>query len=99
MSLIHDAQELAIIQANDTLHMSAFREAYNRRHKQVHGMIKNKPIRLPPVKNDVETYAKPLSNAPEKTISEIAGTAKTAGENIVEALRKNGINITEVSLC
>ena len=98
-SLIHDAQEIAILEGTERFDIPALKIAYEKRLSMLHSYIlprhrtascpKIKKVPLPP----------PQDNKTElPSIYEISQNAKKIQNNIVEALRHNEIEILEVDL-
>lgn len=100
VSLIHDAQEIAIMDGSEKLDVSSLSSAYERRLKMIHDFISPKIIKrntpnsqkhnLPQIKNK---YTPDGIN-----ILQISKKAKACERDIVSELKKNGIQILEVYL-
>ena len=100
VSLIHDAQEIAILNGREVLNLESLNEAYQQRLSMLHGFIqprqkcqtskfKRKTI-VPKVDTHVETDG-------EFTIAGLVSQAKTEGIDIVELL-KNHLPVVEVAV-
>ena len=93
VSLIHDAQEIAILNATETLDLDTMNEAYEKRLTMLHRYISlpSKPIiprkkkSEPPVPT-VEVEEKAVLN---EKISDIVSMAKEQNSDIVSLLQKN----------
>ena len=100
VSLIHDAQEIAIMEGSENLDVSSLSAAYERRLKLIHDFIspeitkrnnqKNQKRNLPQIKNK---YTPDAIN-----ILQISKKAKACEHDIVSELKKNGIQIMEVEI-
>lgn len=102
VSLIHDAQEIAILNGKEILSIDTLNEAYKKRLSMLHSYIE------PTIKQRKQTATRKKKPQPESVIKSaditddfsIAGTAATAKENnldMVELLKKH-IPIEEVRL-
>ena len=99
-SLIHDVQEISILEKVEKLDISTLEIAYSKRLSMLHNYVsaevkkasptKNKPIDLP---QKAATKAELLPS-----ISEISKKAKEARKDIVSELKENGIVIEEVEI-
>ena len=100
VSLIHDAQEIAILNGREILNLKSLNEAYQQRLSMLHGFIqprqkcqtskvKRKTI-VPKVDTHVETDG-------EFTIAGLVSQAKSEGVDIVELL-KNHLPVVEVAV-
>ena len=93
-ALIHDAQELSIMDGNECLDITSLTKAYNNRMQMLHGYIEQKKS------NRKKTSSKPTSSitvleqietkvtATDVTIAEIAGIIKNKGLNAIETYKK-----------
>lgn len=102
VSLIHDAQEIAILTGKEVLNLDTLNEAYQQRLSLLHGyiqpsVIQNKPTTKKPVasieKN--QTQSKPKQEG--YSITEIAERAKAENLDIVELL-KEVYTVVEVTI-
>ena len=99
VSLIHDAQEIAIMEGLENLDISTLNIAFENRMTMLHDFItpplmkasspKKKKEILPEIKED---------NIDIMSIYQIAMRAKEMNRNIITALKENGINILEVAI-
>lgn len=101
VGLIHDAQEIAIMENIERLDISTLNIAFEKRMTMLHNFI------TPPVTN--ASYPKKkkevLPDVKDKNISseivsiyQIAMRAKELNNNIITTLKDNGINILEVAI-
>lgn len=107
VSLIHDAQEIAILTGKEVLNLDTLNEAYKQRLTLLHGYIQPSVIQNKPTTKKKKTAASVQKNqsavvkqAEEQanySISEIAEKAKTENLDVVELL-KNVYKVVEVSV-
>lgn len=107
VSLIHDAQEIAILTGKEVLNLDTLNEAYQQRLTLLHGYIQPSVIQNKPTTKKKKTAASVRKNqravvkqAEEQanySISEIAEKAKTENLDVVELL-KNVYKVVEVSV-
>lgn len=102
VSLIHDAQEIAILNGTEELNLDALNEAYENRLSMLHSYIDPNIQRRPQcgtVKR--ETAVVPLSlkqqTAERKAISDLATFAKNEGNDIVNLLKQH-MTVVEVAV-
>jgi hypothetical protein len=100
VSLVHDAQEIAILTGSETLDLGTLSEAYKQRISLLHGYIEP-TIKKKPHTASVKTVSKVASGTaiqPENPnlLSELAMLAKKQQLDIVNLL-KDHISITEVA--
>lgn len=98
VSLIHDAQEIAILTGKEVLNLDTLNEAYQQRLTLLHGYIQPSVIQNKPTTKKKKTAASVQKNqsavvnqAEEQanySISEIAEKAKTENLDVVELLKK-----------
>lgn len=99
VSLIHDAQEIAIIGGKEVLNIETLNEAYQKRLSMLHQYIE------PTIKRRPQTSAKPQSKfepitdnieiSDDFNIADLVATAKANSDDIVELLKAH-ITIEEV---
>lgn len=90
VSLIHDAQEIAILNGTEELNQEALEEAYRKRLSMLHGYIQTETKRqLPPLKK--KESVRPVRKAAKETvpIAVLAEKARTEQLNIVELLSQH----------
>ena len=107
VSLIHDAQEIAILTGKEVLNLDTLNEAYQQRLTLLHGYIQPSVIQNKPttkkkktaasVKKNQRAVVKQAEEQANYSISEIAEKAKTENLDVVELL-KEVYTIVEVSV-
>ena len=101
ISLIHDAQEIAILTGKEVLNLDTLNEAYKQRLSLLHGYIQPSVIQNSPTTKKKKTAADvSVNQIEEKTsysIKSIAEKAKTENLDVVELL-KNVYKVVEVSV-
>ena len=107
VSLIHDAQEIAILTGKEVLNLDTLNEAYQQRLSLLHGYMQPSVIQNQPITRKKKTAASVQKNqsavvkqAEEQanySISEIAEKAKTENLNVVELL-KEVYTVVEVAI-
>ena len=102
VSLIHDAQEIAILNGKEVLNLESLNEAYQQRLSMLHGFIHpkqkkqtTKPKRKAAVK-DVNLPEKDV-NKVEFTIADLVVTAKNENMDIVQLLKEH-MAVVEVAV-
>ena len=99
VSLIHDAQEIAILNGRETLDIVALNEAFQRM-QMIHSYVKPAKPRVSQVSKPkkpvpaVKTEMAPISSI---SIAEIAAAAKSGNRSVVEALREH-FTVEEVAV-
>ena len=95
VSLIHDAQEIAILTGKETLNLDTLSEAYRQRLSLLHGyirpsIIQNKPTtkKKKTASNVRKSQAQSQSKQENHSITEVAKKAKTENLDVVELLKK-----------
>lgn len=100
VSLVHDAQEIAILNGHETLDLETLREAYQRRISLLHGYIEPAITRKPQtssIKNEPTLQSGTAIQIDNPNlISELAALAKGQQLDIVKLL-KEYVPITEVA--
>ena len=92
VSLIHDAQEIAILNGSEVLNLDSLNEAYQKRLSLLHGYLQ-------PSRNITRTTVRTVTHTPippadkpvkhDVTIEELAARAKAEQLNIVELLKQH----------
>jgi len=92
VSLIHDAQEIAILNGSEVLNLDSLNEAYQKRLSLLHGYLQ-------PSRNMPRTTVRTVTHTPippadkpvkhDVTIEELAAKAKAEQLNIVELLKQH----------
>ena len=101
VSLLHAAQEIAILDGHECLDISSLNIAYEKRMKMLHNYIQPQPIKasLPKKKNSsTDTIAEKADLADNLSIYQIATEAKISQNDIISLLRQNGLKIEEVAI-
>lgn len=104
VSLIHDAQEIAILTGKEVLNLDTLNEAYQQRLSLLHGYIQPSVIQNKPTTKKKKTAASVKKNqtqSPPKqegySITEIAERAKAENLDVVELL-KEVYTVVEVTI-
>ena len=99
VSLIHDAQEIAIMEGLENLDISTLNIAFEKRMTMLHDFITPPVTKANPPKKKKGILPKIKENTIDiMSIYQIAMEAKELNKNIVSALKENGINILEVAI-
>lgn len=97
VSLIKDAQEIAILDGSETLSIASLNKAYNQRLALLHNHIGVKSNKHSPSKSIVTTIEPTKEIDADSYISNMVTQSKKSGEDLISLLRKQ-INIIEVSV-
>lgn len=104
VSLIHDAQEIAILTGKEVLNLDTLNEAYQQRLTLLHGYIQPSVIQNKPTTKKKKTVASVKKNQTQSqpkqegySITEIAERAKAENLNVVELL-KEVYTVVEVAI-
>lgn len=101
VSLIHDAQEIAILNGREVLNLKSLNEAYQQRLSLLHGFIQpGQKKQTSGTKRKVSTAGMPLSDGKECgefTIAELVSQAKTESIDIVDLLKAH-MPVVEVAV-
>lgn len=104
VSLIHDAQEIAILTGKEVLNLDALNEAYQQRLSLLHGYIQPSVIQNKPTTRKKKTAASVKKNQTQSklkqegySITEIAERAKVENLDVVELL-KEVYTVVEVAI-
>lgn len=104
VSLIHDAQEIAILTGKEVLNLDTLNEAYQQRLSLLHGYIQPSVIQNKPTTKKKKTAASVKKNQIQSqpkqegySITEIAERAKTENLDVVELL-KEAYTVVEVAI-
>lgn len=100
VSLIHDVQEMAILDGTERLDISILSKAFESRMTMLHDFLTpEKTKALPPKRKKTEKPTVRENYIGDSiSILEISSNAKNSGCNIVSELRKVGIEILEVEI-
>ena len=103
VSLIHDAQEIAILNGTEELNMATLNEAYEKRLSMLHGYIeptiKRRPQCSPPKKKSSAASVIPVQVKADEgiNISKLVAIAKNDGTDIVSLLKEH-MPVVEVAI-
>ena len=98
-NLIHDGQEMAILEGTERLDISILSKAFDSRMTMLHDyLVPDKTKVSPPKKKTERLKERDNYICDNINILEISSTAKMSGCNIVSELRKAGIEILEVAI-
>ena len=99
VSLIHDAQEIAILQGTETLSIATMEEAYKSRLSMLRDYLYQEPVSVKKqAKASKPSSAEKQISGEQTLITDVISRAKRLQKNIVEELICYGIQVTEVSL-
>ena len=105
VSLIHDAQEIAILTGKEVLNLDTLNEAYQQRLSLLHGYIQPSVIQNKPTTKKKKTAASVRKSQTQSqpkqegySITEIAERAKAENLDVVELL-KEVYTVVEVAIC
>lgn len=100
VSLIHDGQEMAILEGTERLDISILSKAFDSRMTMLHDFLTSEKIKasLPKKKKTEKPTIRENYIGDNISILEISSNAKKSGCNIVSELKKMGIEILEVSI-
>ena len=91
IGLIHDAQEIAIIEGTEKLNIEALNTAYQRRMRMLHGFTSDTPINAPiPTKKAINTMnvQSSVSSVADTYILSLITEAKTKSLNALEYVKR-----------
>ena len=97
VSLIHDAQEIAILNGTEELNQTALNEAYQKRLAMLHSYLQPPPVKrqaAAPARKIVLSVQKPVAGS--MSIEELAAKAKAEKLDVVALLREH-MPVDEVS--
>lgn len=99
ISLIHDAQELAILNNRELLDLTSLNEAYKQRLAMMHGYIEPKIKRLSQTQalKPVSDFDFKCSKCESVNLSSLANAAKSSNMHIVDMLKKY-ITVEEIQI-
>lgn len=100
VSLIHDAQEMAILEGTERLDISILSKVFDSRMTMLHDFLTPEKIKasLPKKKKTEKPTVRENYIGDNISILEISSNAKKSGCNIVSELKKMGIEILEVAI-
>ena len=91
VSLLHDAQEIAIITGSESLNLASLNEAFKKRTAMLHGYLDRSRKKLPAM-----TKTKPLTEQVIPKSKPPVLTTDFSIAEVVEQARKNGFDVVEV---
>ena len=91
VSLLHDAQEIAIITGSESLNLASLNEAFQKRTAMLHGYLERYKIKLP-----VTTKAKSTTEQLIPTTKQVLLNNNFSFVEVVEQARRNGFDVVEV---
>ena len=99
-NLIHDGQEMAILEGTERLDIAILTKAFESRMTMLHDFLTSKKIKASLLKKNKTEKPTVRENYIGDNISilEISSNAKKSGCNIVSELKKMGIEILEVAI-
>ena len=100
VSLIHDAQEIAILNGREVLNLESLNEAYQQRLSMLHGFIQPKPkCQTLKTKRKTTVVKSNGSVEPDRrfTIAGLVSQAKSEDVDIVELLKQH-LPVVEVAV-
>ena len=101
VSLIHDAQEIAILSGYEKLDITSLEKAYNHRLEMLHDYLYQEPIQAKKVtskKKSTDDNNAPSKDSGDELITSVVTRAKRLQKDIVAELRYYGIQISEVAV-
>ena len=100
VSLIHDAQEIAILDGTEELNIASLEKAYKSRLAMLHDYLYQEPIqtRKPSAGKRGCDIRAATENREQGIITEIITRAKRLQKDIVEELTYHGVTIAEVAI-
>ena len=100
VSLIHDAQEIAILDGSEKLDITSLEKAYRSRLTMLHDYLYQDPVqaRKQPGRRGKGVTGTPSEKKEESLITEVVTRAKRLQRSVVEELVYYGVNILEVTV-
>ena len=99
-NLIHDGQEMAVLEGTERLDISILSKAFDSRMTMLHDFLTPEKVKASPPKRKKTEWLEITDDFVSDNISilEISSNAKMSGCNIVSELKKAGIEILEVAI-
>jgi len=97
VSLIHDAQEIAILDGREVLNIETLNEAYTKRLEMMHAYVSIKQKRYDTVKKKV-VKKEQITTDTDCVISESIKESKILNTDFFEVLKRK-ITVEEISIC
>ena len=91
VSLLHDAQEIAIITGSESLNLASLNEAFQKRTAMLHGYLERYKIKIP-----VTTKTKSTTEQLIPTTKQVLLNNNFSFVEVVEQARRNGFDVVEV---
>ena len=101
VGLIHDAQEIAILEGLERLDISTLNIAFEKRMTMLHDFLTPKSVKTNPVKkkkSELPDIVEEHCAADLVSIYQVSMNAKEFQNDILEELKRNGIPILEVAI-
>ena len=98
VTLVHDAQELAISDGYDTFDIRSLNRAYEERLGVLRGYIERAPVKHALPKRKKEVPRKKTAIPVTKNLEKVLLTAIEEGKALIKTLRDSGITVEEVSI-
>ena len=101
VGLIHDAQEIAILENLECLDITTLNIAYEKRMKMLHNYIHPQSINASPPKKKKAEPSVPVENSvigDNITVHQIVMNAKDSQKNILQEIKKSGFVVEEVMI-
>ena len=101
VSIIHDSQEIAILDGYERLDITTLNIAYEKRMKMLHNYIQPQLLKASSPKKKKSEPSIPIENSVIDNniiIHQIVMNAKNSQKDIVYELRKNDLKISEVAI-
>ena len=97
LSLIRDAQEIAILDGSETLSIATLNKSYQQRLTLLHNHITSKPIKNAPISSVVMSVEQTITTLTDNFITDTVNTFKKAGGDLINML-KHQIEVKEITL-
>lgn len=100
VSLIHDAQEIAIMDGSEELSIASLDKAYKNRMAMLHDFLYQEPAhsKKPSARKSTVADEAPVQCTDQSTITDIVTRAKRLQKDVVDELSLHDIMITEVAV-
>ena len=100
VSLIHDAQELSILDGYEKLDIVSLEKAYQNRMGMLHGYLYQEVVRnrKPAKVKKQAAFGNVMEEAEQSLVSETAARSKRIKKDIIDELMDQGISVSEVSV-
>lgn len=103
LGLIHDAQEIAILEGYEYLDIASLNLAFKKRMSLLHGFISLKPVNYPKVvrgkgKMPEVVEMVEFEEGEESTLDSVMVNQKVIGNELIGKMRETGISVIEVRI-